>query len=77
MLLFCVLNINLSCCPGTMPQVLYVFQQLNCYNLRLGSGCNLGKDLSKGIGMSQLVKCKDTGQYLLLYIPIDNENNTW
>ena len=24
-----------------------------------------------------MVKCKDTGQYLLLYIPIDNKDNTW
>jgi len=31
-----------------------------CYNLRLGSGCNLGKDLSKKVEMSQLVKHKNT-----------------
>jgi len=34
------------------------------YDLRLGSGCNLGKDLSKKTGMSQLVKYKDTKLYL-------------
>ena len=34
------------------------------YDLKLGSGCNLDKDLSKEVGLSQLVKCKDTGLYL-------------
>ena len=48
-----------------------------CYNLRLGLGFNLDKDLSKRIGISQLVEHKDTGQYLLLYVPIDNKNNVW
>ena len=33
---------------------------INCYNLKLGSGCNLGKDLSKSEGDNQLVKHKDT-----------------
>ena len=46
-----------------------------CYDIRLGSGCNLGKNLSKKWGMSQLVKYKDTGLYLQLYIPIDNVDN--
>ena len=32
-----------------------------CYDLRLGSGCNLDKDLSWDVGMGQLVKCKNTG----------------
>ena len=36
-----------------------------CYNLKLGSGCNSGKDLSKNEENDQLVKCKDTGIYLL------------
>ena len=45
--------------------------------LELGSGCNLGKDLSKRVGISQLVKHKDTGLYLQLYIPIDHEQNVW
>ena len=44
-----------------------------CYNLRLSLDCNLGKDLSKKIGISQLVKYKDTGLYLQLYISINNE----
>ena len=48
---------------------------LFCYDLRLGSGCNSGKDLSRVVGMSQLVKHKDTGLYLQLYIPTDNELN--
>ena len=32
-----------------------------CYDLKLGSGCNSGKDLSKNEGNDQLVKYKDTG----------------
>jgi len=44
-----------------------------CYDLRLGSGCNLGKDLSKNGRNNQLVKYKDTGLYLQLYIYIDHE----
>ena len=48
----------------------------DCYNLRLGLDCNLGKDLSKSIGISQLVKHKDTELYLQLYITIDNEVKT-
>jgi len=47
------------------------------YDLRLGLGCNLGKDLSKRIEISQLVEYKDTGLYLQLYIPIDNEVEAW
>jgi len=43
------------------------------YNYKLGSGCNLDKDLSKSRRYNQLVKCKDTGLYLLLYIPNDYE----
>jgi len=45
---------------------------IKCYNLRLGSGCNIGKDLSKSKGLSQLVKCKNTRVYLQLYIPKDH-----
>jgi len=37
-----------------------------CYDLKLGSGCNLGKDLSKSKGDDQLVKCKDARLYLYL-----------
>ena len=44
-----------------------------CYNPKLSSGCNLGKDLRKNEGDDQLIKDKDTGLYLLLYIPIDHE----
>ena len=47
------------------------------YDLRLGSGCNLDKDLSRKVGISQLVKHKDTGLYLQLYIPIDNAFSVW
>ena len=46
-----------------------------CYNLRLGSGCNLDKDLSWEVGKNQLVKCKDTGLYLQLYISINLKVN--
>ena len=35
-----------------------------CYNLKLGSGCNSGKDLRKNEGYDQLVKHKDTEIYL-------------
>jgi len=45
------------------------------YNLRLGSGYNLGNGLNKSGEKSQSVKCKDTGLYLQLYIPIDNKVN--
>ena len=48
-----------------------------CYNLRLSLGCNLGKDLSESIGISQLVKYKDTKLYLQLYISINNEVKIW
>jgi len=44
-----------------------------CYNLKLGSGCNLGKDLSKSRRDDKLVKHKDIGLYLQLYISIDHE----
>jgi len=44
-----------------------------CYNSKLGSGCNLGKDLSKSRGDDQLVKHKNTRLYLQLYILIDHE----
>ena len=44
-----------------------------CYDLQLSSGCNLGKDLSKEQRNDQLVKYKDTEQYLQLYIPSDYE----
>ena len=44
-----------------------------CYDLRLGLGYNLGKYLSKKVGISQLVKCKDTNEYLQLYISSDYE----
>jgi len=45
----------------------------DCYDPKLGSGCNLGKDLSKSRGDDQLVKHKDTGLYLQLYIPNDHD----
>ena len=41
-----------------------------CYNPKLGSGCNLGKGLSKRRENNQ---CKDTGSYLQLYKPKDHE----
>ena len=46
-----------------------------CYNLRLGSGYNLDKDLSWEVGKNQLVKCKNIGLYLQLYISIDLKIN--
>ena len=43
------------------------------YNPKLGSDCNLGKDLSKRGENDQLVKHKNIELYLQLYIPIDYE----
>ena len=43
------------------------------YNLKLGSDCNLGKNLSRNRELSQLVKHKDTREYLQLYISIDHK----
>jgi len=43
------------------------------YDSKLYLGCNLGKDLRKNEDDDQLVKCKNTGLYLLLYIPIDHK----
>jgi len=43
------------------------------YSFKLGSSCNLGKDLSKRGKNDQLVKHKNIGLYLQLYIPIDHE----
>ena len=49
------------------------YLQQVCYNLKLGSGCNLGKDLSKDRRDDQLVKHKNIGLYLLLYISSDHK----
>ena len=45
---------------------------IHCYNPKLGSDYNLDKDLSKS-EEDQLVKCKDTSLYLLLYIPTNHK----
>ena len=47
------------------------------YNPKLGSGYNLDKELSKKGENNQLVKCKDTGLYLLLYIHINYKKIGW
>jgi len=44
-----------------------------CYNSKLDSDCNLGKDLKKNEGDNQLVKYKDIELHLLLYILIYHE----
>ena len=44
-----------------------------CYNLKLGLDYNLSKNLRKNERDDQLVKHKDIGLYLLLYISIDYE----
>jgi len=46
---------------------------LKCYNLKLGLDYNLGKDLSKSEDDDQLVKHKNTGLYLQLYMPSNHE----
>ena len=48
-------------------------KEVKCYNIQLGSGCNLGKYLSREQEDNQLVKCKNTGWYLQLYIPKDHK----
>jgi len=45
--------------------------------LRLSLNCNLGKNLSREVEMSQLVKCKNIRLNLQLYIPIDNKDIMW
>ena len=40
----------------------------NCYDLRLSSGCNLGKDLREERGVDQLVKHKEYKIVSMLYI---------
>ena len=52
-----------------MSSLWYIY----CYDPKLGSGCNLGKDLRKNGEDDQLVKHKDTELYLLLYIPSDHK----
>jgi len=37
-----------------------------CYDPKLGSDCNLDKDLSKSKEDDQLIKCKDARLYLYL-----------
>jgi len=44
-----------------------------CYNLKLSSDYNSDKDLSKSRENDQLVKCKNTRLYILLYI-LTNHN---
>ena len=46
-----------------------------CYNLRLGSGCNLGKDLRKNGEDVQLVKHKEYRAVSMLYIRISHEES--
>jgi len=48
-----------------------------CYDLRLGSGCNLGKDLRKNKNEVQLVKCKDYRVVSMLYIQLVHEASVW
>jgi len=50
-----------------------ILRQEYYYNPKLDSDYNLGKDLSKRGENNQLVKHKDTGLYLQLYISKDNE----
>ena len=57
----------------TLEQVNLVYN-IEYYNSKLGSGCNLSKEiLSKSKGDKQLVKHQDTEVYLQLYISKDYE----
>jgi len=48
-----------------------IIMELNIIsNTKLGSDCNLGKDLRNDERDDQLVKCKDIELHLLLYIRI-------
>ena len=47
------------------------------YDLRLGSGCNLGKDLRKNRDGVQLVKHKEYRVVSMLYIHIVYETSVW
>ena len=52
----------------------------SCYDLRLGSDCNLGKSLREERGVVQLVKHKEYRIVSMLYIPVVHEEgvgNTW
>ena len=48
-----------------------------CYDLRLGSSCNLGKDLRKDRDRVQLVKRKEYRVVSMLYIHIVHEASVW
>ena len=52
----------------TIEYLLSLIYQVYYYDLRLGLGYNLDKDLSKNKKNNQLVKHKNTEQYLQLYI---------
>ena len=50
---------------------------VNHLNIRLGSGCNLGKDLRKDRDGVQLVKRKDYRVVFMLYIQLVYEASVW
>ena len=52
-------------------------RECKCYNLRLGSGCNLGKDLRKDRNRVQLVKHKEYRVVSMLYIQVVYEAGIW
>ena len=61
-----------SYCTSVLDFYSFIFLYRKTF-LTIGMCCNLDKDLSKKVEISQLVKYKDTGLYLKLYIPIDHE----
>ena len=65
----------LNSSTNSLPSYLLSF--IACYNLRLGSGCNLGKDLRKDRDKVQLVKCKEYRVVSMLYIQIVHETSIW
>jgi len=51
--------LQLMCCAIYLPYSRNFTWWKECYNLRLGSGCNLGEDLREERGLVQLVKHKE------------------
>ena len=62
-------------CLATLIIYLGRLEKVICYDLRLGSGCNSGKDLRKNGEDVQLVKCKEYKAVSMLYIIMLHEKS--